>query len=73
MDELDYIKKLAGINEFKGFQPVSIENMSHTAAAIKQKEKDLGLKPGDKDWFKLWFTLPYMTSSVNSHFRGRKK
>ena len=73
MDELDYIKKLAGINEFKGFQPVSIENMSHTAAAIKQKEKDLGLKPGDKDWFKLWFTLPYMTGNVNSHFRGRKK
>jgi hypothetical protein len=73
MDELDYIKKLAGINEFKGFQPVSIENMSHTAAAIKQKEKDLGLKPGDKDWFKLWFTLPYMTGSVNNHFRGRKK
>ena len=73
MDELEHIKRLAGIYEFKGFQPVNIENMSHTAAAIKKKEKDLNLHPGEKDWFKLWFTLPYMTGSVNSHFRGRKK
>ena len=73
MDELEHIKRLAGIYEFKGFQPVNIENMSHTAAAIKKKEKDLNLHPVDKDWFKLWFTLPYMTGSVNSHFRGRKK
>jgi hypothetical protein len=73
MDELEQIKRLAGVNEFKGFKPVNIENITHTAAAIRQKERDLGLKPGDKDWFKLWFTLPYMTGSVNSHFRGRKK
>lgn len=70
---IEELKKLAGINEFKGYQPVSIENISHTAAAIKKKERDLGLKPGDQDWFKLWFTRPYLTGSVNSHFRSRKK
>jgi len=73
MTELEQLKRLAGVNEYKGLQPVNIENISHTAAAIKKKERELGLKPGDKDWFKLWFSLPYMTGSVNSHFRGRKK
>lgn len=72
MDELDYIKKLAGINEFKGFSEYKIdENPSETAAELKKKEKEMGLKPGDPDWFKLWFSKPYMTGAVQ--FRGRKK
>lgn len=72
MDELDYIKKLAGINEFQGFSEYKIdENPSETAAELKKKEKEMGLKPGDPDWFKLWFSKPYMTGAVQ--FRGRKK
>jgi hypothetical protein len=51
----------------------SVENISHTAQALKDKEKELGLRPGDPDWFKLWFSLPHMTGSVQSKFRGRKK
>ena len=38
---------------------------------FKKKEKKLGLKPGDKDWFKLWFSLPYMSGAPKG-FRGRK-
>tara|TARA_B100000530_G_scaffold314620_1_gene243742 strand:- start:328 stop:546 length:219 start_codon:yes stop_codon:yes gene_type:complete len=72
MDELEHIKKLAGVNEFKGYTEYQIdENPSITAAGIKKKEKKLGLKPGDPDWFKLWFSKPYMTGAVQ--FRGRKK
>jgi len=68
---LDELRRLAGINEYKGYQPVTVENMSQTAADLKKREKKLGLKPGDADWFKLWFNLPYMTGPVQ--FRGRKK
>ena len=72
MEELAYIKKLAGVNEFKGYTEYQIdENPSITAAGIKKKEKKLGLRPGDPDWFKLWFSKPYMTGAVQ--FRGRKK
>jgi len=39
------------------------ENISHTAQALKDKEKKLGLKPGDPGWFKLWFDLPYLRES----------
>lgn len=70
MDELDYIKKLAGVNEFKGYQEYTVENISQTATEIKQKEREQGIKPGDKEWFDLWFSLPYMTG--NKGFRGRK-
>lgn len=70
---IEDLKKLAGIHGYQGLQPVNLENISHTAAAIKKKERDLGLKPGDADWFKLWFNLPYLTGSLASKFRGRKK
>ena len=66
------LKRLAGINEFQGYSEYQIdENPSITAAKIKDKEKKLGVKPGDADWFKLWFSKPYMTGQVQ--FRGRKK
>jgi len=72
MDELEYIKKLAGVNEFKGYTEYKVdENPSITATAIKQKERDMGVKPGDEEWFKLWFSKPYMTGVPK--FRGRKK
>lgn len=70
--DLDTLKRLAGINEFKGYtEYVLDENPSETATALKKKERDMGLKPGDPDWFKLWFSKPYMTGPVT--FRGRKK
>lgn len=69
---IEELKKLAGINEFKGYTEYQLdENPSETATALKKKEKELGLKPGDADWFKLWFSKPYMTGPVS--FRGRKK
>jgi len=70
--DLNRLKKLAGINEYKGPYEYIPENPSITASALKKKEKDLGLKPGDQDWFKLWFSRPYMVTG-NVGFRGRKK
>ena len=69
--DIKTLQRLAGINEFKGYKPVSLENMSFTADALKQKEKRLGIKPGDADWFKLWFSKPYLNGPIQ--FRGRKK
>jgi hypothetical protein len=70
--DIEDLKRLAGINEFKGYSEYIIdENPSETAATLKKKEKEMGLKPGDPDWFKLWFSKPYMTGQVQ--FRGRKK
>ena len=66
------LQRLAGINEFQGYSQYKIdENPSETATELKAKERRLGLKPGDRDWFKLWFSKPYMTGPVK--FRVRKK
>ena len=70
MDDLEYIKKLAGVNEFKGFTPYNTENISVTGTEKRKIEKEKNIKPGDKDWFKLWFSLPGMTGA---NFRGRTK
>ena len=49
--DLDRLKKLAGINEFTGYTEYKIdENPSITAAALKKKEKENNIKPGDKEW-----------------------
>ena len=69
MDEIEYIKKLAGVNEYKGYTEHTLENMSKTANELKKKEKKNNIKPGDKEWFELWFSKPYMTGAT---FRGRK-
>jgi hypothetical protein len=70
MDELEYIKKLAGVNEFKGYTEYTLENMSKTATELKKVEKEKKIKPGDKEWFELWFSQPFMTGHT---FRGRTK
>jgi len=67
---LDELKALAGINVVT--DTPSIENMSHTAQGIKDKEKEMGVKPGDPEWFKLWFSRPFMGTGYKG-FRGRKK
>ena len=64
------LKKLAGIGSEQKHE--TQQNISHTATALKQKEKQLGLKPGDREWFKSWFRRPYMQGSYTP-FRGRKK
>ena len=53
--DIKTLQRLAGINEFSGYSEYKIdENPSITATALKKKEKAMGVKPGDQDWFKLW-------------------
>ena len=74
MDELEYIKKLAGVNEFKGYTPYQ-ENISHTGTENRRIERERNIQPGTDEWFQLWFTLPHMTGALDQKpgFRGRKK
>ena len=76
MDEIDYLKKLAGVNEFKGYQeynPVStVEERSQQAAGIKETEKAHGFLPGTPEWFDLWFNIVNNLNQTPT-FRGRNK
>ncbi len=65
--ELSELKRLAGINEFKGYvkydpvNPYSGSNVSVTGNEKGQLMKKHNIKPGTPEWFKLWFSLPYLT------------
>jgi hypothetical protein len=61
MDELDQIKRLAGINEFKGYHAYDGSNISITVNEKQQLEKKHNIKPGTPEWFQLWFSKPYLT------------
>lgn len=64
MDELQQLKTLAGIGnravmqEYKGFAG---SNISVTGNEKGELMKQYDIRPGTEEWFKLWFSLPYLT------------
>jgi len=64
MDELQQLKTLAGIGnravmqEYKGFAG---SNISVTGNEKSELMKQYDIRPGTEEWFKLWFSLPYLT------------
>ena len=75
MDEIQRLKQLAGINEFKGYTAYEGSNVSVTGTEKRRIEREQNIQPGTDEWFKLCFSLPYMTGALNQQpgFRGRKK
>lgn len=59
MDELESLKKLAGIGSNSGGSLGS--NISLTASEKSKIMRDKGIKPGTPEWFQLWFSKPYLT------------
>jgi len=76
LDELARLKKLAGLNEFKGLQPYGGSNISITGTEKRIIEREQNIQPGTEEWFKLWFSLPKFMNgerAVGTGFRGIKK
>jgi hypothetical protein len=59
--ELSELKRLAGITEFKGYQPYEGSNISITGTEKRELERKHNIRPGTPEWFQLWFSLPYLT------------
>lgn len=70
MDSIKELQRLAGIvneedrrpgvNKDGGMSPVG-SNISITGMEKRRLEKEHNIKPGTDAWFKLWFSLPYLT------------
>jgi hypothetical protein len=58
MDELERIKKLAGVDNI---QPSMGENISAIATAKSEYQRKHKIRAGDPEWFKLWFAQPKLT------------
>jgi len=63
MDDLARLKKLAGVNEFKGLQPYELDgiNISVTGTEKAKLMREHNIQPGTPEWFQLWFSKPYLT------------
>lgn len=69
--ELQDIKRLAGLTntnkgelqEYTGIDSVKTEasNLTHTAQEKADYQRDHNIEPGTPEWFKLWFSKPYLT------------
>lgn len=61
-DEIYELKRLAGIidREGKKIQSTDESNISITGSAKKKIEREKNIQPGTEEWFKLWFSRPYM-------------
>ena len=67
-DPIYDIQRLSGLNvgalqEYKGEGSVSTEgsNISYTANEKIQYQQQNNIQPGTPEWFRLWFSLPYLT------------
>ena len=60
MDELERIKKLAGVDTLPDSNSMG-ENLSHTGTEKAQYQRKHNIRPGSDEWFKLWFARPKLT------------
>jgi hypothetical protein len=64
MDSIDELRKLAGIGnravmqEYKGFAGSNISVTGNEKGELMKKHD---IRPGTDEWFKLWFSKPYLT------------
>ena len=64
MDEIQQLKTLAGIGnravmqEYKGYPGSNISVTGNEKGELMKKHD---IRPGTEEWFKLWFSKPYLT------------
>jgi hypothetical protein len=64
VSDLNDLKKLAGIvpASFSGMQPYDLHsNLTVTAQEKVNHQNTNNIQPGTNEWFKLWFSRPYLT------------
>lgn len=67
MDDLQQLKLLAGIGnravmqEYKGFAGSNISVTGNEKGELMRKHD---IRPGTEEWFRLWFSKPYLTGET---------
>lgn len=61
MDDLEQIKLLAGISNKPNWQAYNGINISVTGTEKAQLQREHKIEPGTEEWFRLWFSRPYLT------------
>jgi hypothetical protein len=61
MDDLDKLRQLAGIGNRPNWTAYQGINVSVTGTEKAQLQREHRIEPGTQEWFKLWFSKPYLT------------
>jgi len=63
IDEIYRLKRLAGIIDKDGdkVNDGDESNISIVGSEKGKYQREKGIKPGTDEWFKLWFSKPYLT------------
>jgi len=60
-DPIHELKKLSGTDQQPRWEKYDGINISRTGMEKRELEKKHNIQPGTPEWFRLWFSLPYMT------------
>lgn len=65
-DDINNLQVLAGVAPVKNNEKQFAEgsNISKTANEKAELQRKHNIKPGTQEWFRLWFSLPYMTGET---------
>ena len=59
--EIKSMQYLAGLGHRARLHEYKGSNISVTGSEKRRIEREQNIQPGTPEWFKLWFSLPYMT------------
>lgn len=59
--EIKAVAQLAGLGADARLHELKGSNISITGSENGKIQREQNIKPGTPEWFKLWFSLPYMT------------
>lgn len=64
-EDLNNIKVLAGLRpNIKQTRFENNSNLTHTAMKRVEYMKEHNIQPGTQEWFRLWFSKPYLTGDT---------
>jgi hypothetical protein len=69
---LDELRTLAGIKPYGGLRAYEGSNISQTGNEKGQLMKQHNIKPGTEEWFRLWFSRPYLTGETPIDENGNR-
>lgn len=65
MTTIQELQQLAGItNNKQGNMSALGSNISMTGMEKRRLEREHNIKPGTPEWFRLWFSKPYLTGET---------
>lgn len=71
MNDIERLKRLAGIDGFSGMQPYTPDVT--TSAQRRLTETERNIRPGTDEWFDLWFNNGSKQLNHMPGFRSRRK